>query len=101
MSDPGARHITLVVPGLLGPAMADPRTHLEAARLWCEALPTAPLQQFFARATRTTVAGAPPAFAALVFDCFGVDGSGQDWPVAALTRLYDYGMLKPAKASKP
>jgi hypothetical protein len=89
------RHVTLVVPGLLGPLAAPASDHDEAARLLCEGLSPRALERFLGRATREPVVVAEEGLAATLFGCFGVSRSGPDWPVAAVTRSVDAGGVDP------
>ena len=89
MSRDRSRHLTLVVPGLLGPAMAQGQRREESARQFCQGLSLPALERFFARATATPSQCSEPGLTALLFACFGVAREGQDWPVAAVTGLLD------------
>ncbi len=71
-----ARHLELVVPGLLGPV-----TDADAVARLRPELPA--LAWLLARADSAT--GTAPESLAAVFDAFGV--SGPDWPAAAAARL--------------
>ena len=84
-----SRHLTLVVPGLLGPAMANADRPEESARQLCDGLSLPALERFFALATATPCQGSQPGLAALLFGCFGVAREGSDWPVAAVTGELD------------
>ena len=53
MSRDPSRHLTLVVPGLLGPLTAQGRRDEEAARQFCQGLSLPALERFFARAAAT------------------------------------------------
>jgi len=89
MSEDRGRHLTLVVPGLLGPATANDAGGMEAARQLSEGLSLPVLERFFSRSTTIPSDCPKPGLAALLFDCFGVAGEGPDWPVAAVTRRLD------------
>lgn len=93
MGDQPGRHLTLAVPGLLGPSVPPHAGVREAVRALTEGLSLDALERFFARCSR---AGAHPPEAgltALLFACFGVARDGPDWPVAALTRRFDGGTV--------
>jgi hypothetical protein len=83
------RHLTLVVPGLLGPATANAKRQAQAARQVCDGLSLPALERFFALATATACRCPEPGLAALLFGCFGVVREGPDWPVAAVTGALD------------
>ncbi len=89
MNGERGRHVTLVMPGLLGPLGADGARPLEAARQLCQGLSLPSLERFFTRATPLPRPLAEPGLTALLFDAFGVARQGPDWPVAAVTRLVD------------
>lgn len=89
MNEERGRHVTLLLPGLLGPLRADGSRSLEAARQLCEGLSLPALERFFTRATPLARPLAEPGLTALLFDVFGVARQGPDWPVAAVTRLVD------------
>jgi len=91
MDDEPGLHVTLVVPGLLGPAPADGQRRVDAARLLTEGLTLPCLERFFSRATPAPAACAEQGLAALLFGCFGVAKEGPDWPVGAVTRRLDGG----------
>jgi hypothetical protein len=84
-----SRHLTLVVPGLLGPLPAQAQRREESARLFCQGLSLPALERFFSRATATSRQCQEPGLTALLFDCFGVARDGPDWPVAAVTAELD------------
>ncbi len=92
MSEHPGRHLTLVVPGLFGPATVDGADHVEVARLLTEGLSLPALERFLSRST-PVVPEHPEhhGLAALLFGCFGVAREGPDWPVAAVTRRHDSG----------
>ncbi|TDJ21187.1 MAG: hypothetical protein E2O65_00530 [Gammaproteobacteria bacterium] len=89
MSEDRGRHVTLVVPGLLGPPMANGPGDVATARLLTEGLSLPALERFFSRATATASNCPEQGLAGLLFDCFGVAREGPDWPVAAITRRLD------------
>jgi hypothetical protein len=89
MSCDGGRHLTLVVPGLLGPAPANGNRQAESARQICDGLSLPALERFFTLATATARRCPEPGLAALLFGCFGVAREGPDWPVAAVTAALD------------
>jgi hypothetical protein len=89
MSEHRGCHATLVVPGLLGPPMANGPDQAETARLLTEGLSLPALERFFSRATFTASDCWQQGLAGLLFDCFGVAREGPDWPVAAVTRRVD------------
>jgi hypothetical protein len=89
LSEARGRHVTLVVPGLLGSAMAAQIESAQAARLWCEGLALPSLERFFSRSRPLAQLASEPGLAALLFACFGVSRQGSDWPVAAVTRRLD------------
>jgi len=89
MSRDPSRHLTLVVPGLLGPLTAQGRRGEEAARQFCQGLSLPALERFFARATATPSQCSEAGLTALLFACFGVAREGPDWPVAAVTAGLD------------
>jgi hypothetical protein len=84
-----ARHLTLVLPGLLGPLPGDGADARETARFVTEGLSLPALERFLSRSTPSPHPALQPGLAALLFDCFGVVKEGPDWPVAAVTRLVD------------
>lgn len=89
MSRERGRHLTLVLPGLLGPLAANDAYAGEAARAFCEGLSLPALERFFSRSTSSPRALPEHGLAALLFDCFGIPKEGPDWPVAAVTRRLD------------
>ena len=89
MSEDRGCHATLVVPGLLGPALANGPGDVAAARLLTEGLSLPALERFFSRATATASYCPEPGLAALLFGCFGVAREDPDWPVAAVTGRLD------------
>ena len=89
MSEDPGRHLTLVVPGVLGRATANGSDDVEAARLMTEGLSLRALERFFSRATPIAPECPEHGLAALLFGCFGVAREGPDWPVAAVTRRLD------------
>lgn len=94
MSRDRSRHLTLVVPGLLGPLSAQGRRNEEAARQFCEGLSLPALERFFARATATPSQCSEAGLTALLFACFDVAREGLDWPVAAVTAGLDGGAAR-------
>ena len=89
MSEDRGCHATLVVPGLLGPAMPNGPGHVATARLLSEGLSLPALERFFSRSTATASHCPQQGLAALLFGCFGVAREGPDWPVAAVTGRLD------------
>jgi hypothetical protein len=89
LSDARGRHVTLLLPGLLGSALATPMESAQAARLWCEGLALPALERFFSRSRPIEALASEPGLAALLFACFGVARQGPDWPAAAVTRHLD------------
>lgn len=89
MSDARDRHVTLLLPGLLGSALATPMESAQAARLWCEGLALPALERCFSRSIPLHPLTSEPGLAALLFACFGVARQGPDWPAAAVTRRLD------------
>jgi len=89
MSGDGGRHLTLVVPGLLGPLPSHGAPTLEVARVLSEGLELPALERFISRSTASPCPSREPGLAALLFDCFCVAKQGSDWPVAAVTRRLD------------
>ncbi len=88
--DPG-RHLTLVVPGLFGPASVEGADQAEVACLLTEGLSLPALERFLSRATPIAPEHPEQGLAALLFGCFGAAREGPDWPVAAITRRRDGG----------
>lgn len=91
MSARGPRALTLIVPGLFGPAPpagADPGAAVEAL---VSALDLRPLETLLSRAAVTPAAGCWESPEDLVFSAFGYPRPSGDWPAAALTRLADTG----------
>ncbi len=91
MSEDPDRHLTLVVPGVFGPAAVDGADHVEVARLLTEGLSLPSLERFLSRSTPIAPEHPEPGLAALLFGCFDVAREGPDWPVAAVTRRHDGG----------
>jgi hypothetical protein len=89
MSGDRGRHLTLVVPGLFGPATASADQREESARQICEGLSLPALEHFLSRCTAVPCQDPEPGLAALLFGCFGVAREGPDWPVAAVTGRFD------------
>jgi hypothetical protein len=89
MSGDRGRHLTLVVPGLFGPATASADQREESARQICEGLSLPALERFLSRCTAVPCQDPEPGLAALLFGCFGVVRDGPDWPVAAVTGRLD------------
>ncbi len=89
MSEDRGRHVTLVVPGLLGPTTPNGAHQGQAARLLSEGLSLRALERFFSRSTPIAPNSPEHGLAALLFGCFGVAREGPDWPVAAVTRRLD------------
>lgn len=89
MSEDRGCHATLVVPGLLGPAMPNGPDDVATARLLSEGLSLPALERFFSRSTATASDCPEQGLAALLFGCFGVAREGPDWPVAAVTGRLD------------
>jgi hypothetical protein len=83
------RHLTLVVPALLGPAPVSGNRQQELARQYCDGLSLPALERFFALATAAARQCPEPGLTALLFGCFGVAREGPDWPVAAVTAALD------------
>lgn len=81
VSGPGESHLTLVVPGLRGPAAAGSR--------WWEGLVVPALARFLSRADPVAPLSAGPGLVATIFDCFHVGRAVGDWPVAAVTAGLD------------
>ena len=76
------RRLTLIVPGLFGPATEQGGSE----RRW------AALETLLARADRSTYPAA--SFEAQLFGLFGVDRPADgDWPAAAVTRIVDAGVV--------
>lgn len=89
MSEDRGRHLTLLVPGLLGPAPGNHGDPWQAARLITQGLSLPALERFCSRSTATPSRCREPGLGALLFDCFGVAREGPDWPVAAVTCRLD------------
>lgn len=89
MSGNRDRHLMLVVPGLLGPVIANGTRPIKAARQLCEGLSLPAIERFFSRSTPISWLSHEPGLAAVLFDCFGVAREESDWPVAAVTRRLD------------
>jgi len=89
-AEPG-RHLTLAIPGLLGPRVPEFAHADEAVRALTEGLSLDALERFFGRCREQHAAPAEAGLTALLFACFGVSKPGPDWPVAALTRRLDGG----------
>jgi len=83
------RHVTLVVPGLLGSAGPGNALSTQAAPMWSEGLALPALERFFSRAVPMDSRPSQRDLATLLFESFGVEKDGSDWPAAAVTRCLD------------
>ena len=91
MNGAADRHLTLLVPGLLGPAIEPGGERAAASRMLCEGLAVPALERLLSRAARSHCALDDDSPEALACASFGVARDGGDWPVAALTLLDDGG----------
>jgi hypothetical protein len=97
MSLPGRRALTLIVPGLFGPAPPPGADAGAALDTLVSGLDLRPLETLLSRARAVAAAGSWESPEDLVFSAFGYPRPAGDWPAAALSRLADTGESAPGQ----
>ena len=91
MSPRGRRALTLIVPGLFGPAPPAGADAIAALETLVSALDLSALETLLSRARVTSAEGSWESPEDLVFSAFGYPRPAGDWPSAAASRLADRG----------
>lgn len=91
MSSKEGRHLSLVIPGLFGPAPPEGNEAEAALEALVSGIDLSAMKALLSRARVTPAKGPWESPEDLIFSAFGYERPGGDWPVAAAARTADIG----------